>query len=330
MATYLGYQALIVDQDYFASKLGSYLMSPDQNSRMIRGWSFASSLANAFTLADACEFIYIDPFAYGLHESMRFINEVLAHSAVKAFTLFRSSRQWQEHQREIDGLLFAPPNLRTMLYLDKDQMTNEPGAFAQRVRDNVLSMEREYQQARTRWGDPGARSGIWGSSSPNETARSPLPGSEYAVQQPFSGGIMPTSLPYAWELRQMINDAVATAMARQSLTQTTPLLPAPGDSLQWQGVIPQMQQIVTNLQNDLGKLRDQQTAQQRESARTLGNLEQRIQEAESRLNKNDQFHNVVNQRQNTQNTWLLALSLTSGVLFVIAIVLVIVVLQLHR
>src|SRR6185437_6472586 len=139
VATRVGYRALIVDDERPAYQLSQFLLRPDLNGKVIQSFFISDNLSAAYGPAENSDFIYIDPFSFGLAEAIRFIAEVQTRSPVKAFTLFRSGRQWQERQRDLEGLALLPARLRTMLTLDKDVM-GDP-AFAQVVRNNIASME---------------------------------------------------------------------------------------------------------------------------------------------------------------------------------------------
>ncbi len=316
----MSYRALIVDQEMFAAKLSQFLLRTDLSNKIIQTVTCAYSLQDAYIHAETHEFIYIDPLAFGLNESMHFITEVLSRSAVKAITLFRSGRQWQDRQRDVEALLFAPPNLRMMQVLDKDLM-GDTVVFAQLVRNNISSMESMLLQARQHAGlgpDPG-RSGVWNTGELYGGAL-PRPMPDY-VGSPLGaqsyGGVP------GMQLSEIIN-AVIGAIARQPYTPTMPLLPAPSDAAQLQAAIPQIQQALAALQTELGKVRDQANIGQRdlrESSRTLSNVEQRVQEIESRQTRGDQRAVRHEQRLGGHRLWLTLLSVTSGVLLVAVIAL---------
>lgn len=278
MAIRVGYRALIVDDERPAYQLAQFLMRPDLNGKVIQSFFISDKLNEAYIQAEQSDFIYIDPFSFGLAEAVNFIAEVQAHWPVKAFTLLRSGRQWQNRQRDIEGLALTPARLRTMLALDKDMMGD--AAFAQAVRNNIASMEREFQQELQRTGfdparsglvDPGVprvgmtdpqlpRAGTW-YTVPDYAAPPPyrpLPSMDYGGAPGYGVGNLGQLTPA--QLQAMIEQAVAAA-ARPSPTPThpvgappgTPLLPAP-ETAQWQQIAPQLQQNVTTLQQNMSTL----------------------------------------------------------------------------
>ena len=315
MATRVGYRALIVDEERPAYQLGQFLMRPELNGRVIQGFVINDKLSDAFSQAEQSDFIFIDPFTFGLAESIRFIAEVQTRLPGKAFTLFRSNRQWQERQRDIEGLSLSPARLRTMLYLDKDAMGD--AAFAQAIRNNIGSMEREFQQELQRSGfvdptragftDPGVpRVGTWyGAPDYNASPRQP---GFYDPAATSLSGIHLNQLNGPAQLQAVIDAAVAAALRQAptpSRTNTTPLLPPASDQAQWQQVVPQLQQnaaamqqnvnglqqSITALQGAQTKLQDQSAAVQRDQRdfRTaISSTEQRMHDIEARLHTAEQ------------------------------------------
>ena len=326
MATRVGYRALIVDDERPAYQLSQFLMRPELNGRVIQGFVINDKLNDAYSQAEQCDFIFIDPFTFGLAESIRFIAEVLSRWPVKAFTLFRSSRQWQERQRDIEGLALTPARLRTMLYLDKDAMGD--ASFTQAIRNNIASMEREFQQELQRLGFPDpARAGFVDPGVPHVGTWHPA--SEYnpnartggyfdAAATSMAGGYNINQLNNPAQLQAIIDAAVAAALRQspaQSHTNTTPLLPPPSDQGQWQQIVPQlqqngalMQQNIANLQQSVAtlqgahaKLNEQSVAVQRDQRdfRTaISSAEQRLHDIEARLHgaEQDSTHLRASQR----------------------------------
>jgi hypothetical protein len=317
VATRVGYRALIVDDERPAYQLAQFLMRPDLNGKVIQSFFISDKLSEAYAQAEQSDFIYIDPFSFGLAESVRFIAEVQAHWPVKAFTLFRSGRQWQERQRDIEGLALTPARLRTMLALDKDVMGD--AAFAQAVRNNIASMEREFQQELQRTGFDPARSGLVDPGVPRvgawytvpdypspPTPYRPIPGVEYGG---YGGANLGPMTPA--QLQAMIEQAVA-AIVRPAPNPThplgapagTPLLPAP-EAAQWQQIAPQVQQNVAALQQNVSTLQSAVAAVQsaqtrtqeqvtatgrelRDYSRATSGLEQRVRDIETRLPRLDE------------------------------------------
>ncbi|HKD75673.1 MAG TPA: hypothetical protein VKB76_09270, partial [Ktedonobacterales bacterium] len=246
----VGYRALIVDNEGPAFKLSQFLWRPELNNKVIQTVSMSDLLGDAYSQAEQSEFIYIDPFYFGLAEAMRFVAEVQSRLPVKAITLFRSGRQWQEHLRELDSLAIPQAKLRMFLFLDKDQMGD--ASFGQQVRHNIQSMEGEYQRELQRHGLPpmetlGTRSNVYDFMSAQRDASFTASG--------VSG------LPQG-QIREII-EGVAAVMGRQSPTQThamtTPLLPSPLgmtslDALNLPQVVPQLKQDLTAAQQQINTL----------------------------------------------------------------------------
>jgi hypothetical protein len=139
----VGYRALIVDNEVPASRLAQFLMRPDLNNKTISTFSIADLLPDAVWQADQFDFIYIDPFYFGLREAVRFIADIQARPVPKAITIFRSGRQWLEHQHELDGHAIPAERLRHIPALDKDMLAD--AAFEQLVRANIMAMVNAYQ-----------------------------------------------------------------------------------------------------------------------------------------------------------------------------------------
>lgn len=325
MAARVGYRALIVDSDVLSHRLSQFLLRPELNNRIIQGIAFADTLSDAYYQAEQADFIYIDPFYFGLPESIRFIAEVQSHWPVKSFTLFRSSHTWQERQRDLDNMVIGPAKLRTMLSLDKDTMGD--ATFSQMVRNNIASMEREIQQELQRSGfsqeSIASRSGVYG------PADYP-PG--YRQQGVLDIGIAGVNLgPNASQAQlQQIVEAVVGALTRQPVTQTHPLmtmLPSP-EIAQWgqaipqlQQAVPQLQQTVLTLQQTLTKTQEQLTALQREQrdlVRATSGADQRVHDVETRQTKLEQLSASLTSSQRMSQIFAI-IALVLGLLALIAV-----------
>lgn len=290
MTSRVGYRALIVDNDVYAFRLSQFIMRPELNNRIIDTYSTSDLLSDAYFKAEQSDFIYIDPFYFGLAEAMRFITEVQSRSPVKAFTLFRSGHQWQEHLRELDTLAVPPARLRVMLSLDKDLMGD--ALFAQQVRNNIQSMERELQQEQQRHG-----------YTPPDTSAA-RGGNIYDLGAYRDGGFGASGVGVAYnqippgQIREIM-EGVAALMRQQSVSPTHPLLTGPAlppgfDALTLQ----QMKQDVATAQTQIktigenhGKLQEAMTKQQdqitasqarlRDYNQTFDGLNGRVQNIES-------------------------------------------------
>lgn len=322
----VGYRALIVDNEIPASRLAQLLLRPDLNNRVIQTFGTAETLTDAYYQAEGSDFIYIDPFYFGLPEAIRFISEVQAHWPVKAFTLFRSGRKWNERQRDIDGLALPPAKLRTMLVLDKDTMGD--AAFAQTVHDNIASMEREFQAELQRTGfapDGFSRSNTY---YPNDYGMyRPQTGVDVGVTS-VAGYIGPGNLGTS-QIQQIVDSAINAALGRSG-TQTHPHGVDPG---QWQLVqqaLPQVSQATSNItaiQTALGKQQEQLTAlqrEQRDTLRTANNVDQRVRDAETRLSKIDQEQKALKATARNLLYGLIGSGVFSGVLLVLVLIMLLV------
>jgi hypothetical protein len=325
----VGYRALILDNEGPAFRLSQFLLRPEVNNKVIQSVGMSDVLGgDAYAQAEQCEFIYIDPLYFGLAEAIRFIVEVQSRSPVKAFTLFRSGRQWQEHLRELDSLAIPPAKLRRMLVIDKDQMGDT--SFMQQVRHNIQSMEGEYQREWQTHGTPmmetlGSRSGLF------DTQR------DIAFAASGVGGL---GVPQ-WQIQQII-EGVANVMNRQSPMQThsmtTPLLTAPLamtqlDALNLPQVVPQLkqdltavqqqintlQQGATKAQDDMVRLQDQVTGAQR-GQRDLNRQHEldsgRIQNVESWQTRNDLTLKKMTAQLRTMRIALIGMGVALGLLLI--------------
>lgn len=338
MATRVGYRALIVDDERPAYQLAQFLMRPDLNGKVIQSFFISDKLNDAYTQAETCDFIYIDPFTFGMAESIRFVAEVQSRWPVKAFTLVRSNRQWQERQRDIEGLALPPAKLRTMLFLDKDTLADP--AFAQAIRNNLASMEREFQQELQRSGfsDP-ARSGFSDLGVPRvgtwftapEYAATGRPANPYESNPGIGnlGGLPYNPMSNAAQLQAIIDAAVAAALRQPMLgqprTPTTPLLPPASDTAQMaqlqqsvntvQQQLSGMQQNIATLQGAQGKLQEQSLALQRDQRdfRTaISSADQRVHDLEARVHTSEQENARLRSSQRTLQI-LLIVALVLGV-----------------
>ncbi len=338
MATRVGYRALIVDDERPAHQLLQFLTRQDLNNRLIQSFYISDKLGDAYNQIEQSDFIYIDPFAFGLAEAIRFIAEVQSHSPVKAFTLFRSGRQWQERQRDIEGLALAPARLRTMLVLDKD-LLNEP-AFALTVRNNIGSMEREFQQELQRTGFDPARSGFTDPGVPHVGSWYAVPEYPATTRQPAYydpgatslAGVNPNLMANPAQMQAYIDAAVAATLRQQTRTATTPLLPPAMEAQQWQQLAPQLQQNLGTMQANLTtlqqgfaalqgaqtKLQEQVVAAQRDQRDFRGivaGTEQRTHDLETRFHVLEQEHTQLRAGQRlTQIVLIIALMLGAAAL----------------
>lgn len=295
MSTRVGYRALIIDHETAAFRLAQFLTRPEYNNKIIQSVAFLETLNDGFYHVEQHDFLYIDPFAFNVSEALRFLAEVQARYPVKAVTLFRSGRLWQERLRDLEQMGIAPARLRTMLFLDKDLMVD--AAFGQRARDNIMSMEREFLQELQRSGlgnDPlsAARFGGLGNDPLNATrsgvwSGSPWPAADFGpALRPaaaYDGPGASYSLAANPSLRDIV-DAVVAALGRQSPNPThpltaTPLLAAPQEWSQAQqqitGVREQValvQQQLAQVQRDLPALQQGGASAQQQIVAAQGNL----------------------------------------------------------
>ena len=347
MSTRVGYRALIIDAEIWAFRLSQFLTRPEINNKIIQSVSFLDSLNDAHYYAEQADFIYLDPFAFSVADSIRFIVETLQRSPAKAFTFYRSGRQWQERGRDLDGLPMSAARLRTMLFLDKDLMGD--ATFGQQVRNNIMSMEREFLAELQRSGlhtDPMSRSGAWNLN--DFAAPRQVPPFEYPQPAPFSPPITMTygSGMTPQQIRDLA-DTVANLIGRQPTNPThplTPLLPAPDFSaLQSQITalaaqmtqvreqqMPQVSQALGQIQGAVATLQTHEQANQqglakqtealaaaardqREAVRQMTGLEQRLRDAESRQTKSEQTLNEVRVAQQAVRYLSLTLSALLGI-----------------
>ncbi len=347
MSIRVGYRAMIIDNDTWSSRLAQFLYKPEYNNKIIQSVSFLDSLHDALIHAEQQDFIYIDPFAFNMTDAVRFIVEVQARYPVKAFTLYRSGRKWQERGRELEGIAMPTVRLRTMLALDKDSMEN--ANFGQLVRDNLMSMDREFQsllQRSTFTTDMGGtRSGVWGA----QDFGGPRP-----VQPAYDPGyapILPSPTGYGVTQQQLrdLADMVAMQIGRpMASTSTHPLLQSPEISQltqqvastreqqttmreqigQIQSALGPLQQAVNNAQGQITAMQGTHTKQQetvtavqrdqREHSRQVGNVEQRVRELEARLARADQQNGEL--RKGLRVAQWLAIGLSAGLMVIILVV----------
>lgn len=275
MSTRVGYRALIIDREPWAYRLSQFLGSPEYSNKIISTVSTVETLNDAHYLVEQHDFLYLDPFAFGLADAVRFIADVFARSPVKVFTLYRSGRQWQDRARDLESMALTPGKLRTMLFLDKDLMHD--ASFGQMVRNNILSMERELLSELQRSGlnaDPGLRGG-WAGGDAGQTRIFPESGmgrggldfsasrvgpmsSPFDLGQPYVTGPLPahtySGLP-PQQLREL-GDYVATVLGRPAPTPThpiAPMLPSP-DYSQWAQQTATLKEQLTTAREQIGQL----------------------------------------------------------------------------
>jgi hypothetical protein len=328
VATRPGYRVLIVDDERFATQFTQLLLRAASAEISIQGYFISSTLATAAAQVEQSDFIFIDPFTFGLADAVRFIAEVQARWPAKAVALVRSERRWQERQRDLEGLALSPLRLRTLPAIDKDIMSE--AAFVQAVRATLASMAREVQQA----GFDPARSGLNDLRSPLGAFDAGLrPGTWFAAPDyptlRADFGTPNAGLLTAAQVQAMIDQAVAVALAARPPTPSRPLgAPDPATA------VPQVQQHVTALQQQVTGLQaavvagqeaqtrsNEQAAnvqrEQRELSRAANGIEQRTQALETRLPRLEAHANSLQTRQRL----VLILAIVAAVLGLAGVVL---------
>lgn|GEM_PF-4215402 len=338
----LGYRALIIDNETPAYRLSQFLLRPDIHNRIIQQCSTSETLLDAYTLAENHELIYIDPFCFGLGESVRFIYELTSRSTPKAITLYRSERTWQSRQQDLESLSIPPERLRGMLFLDKDLLPD--AIFSQLVKANITNMASEYQSTAQRLGiNPetlGSRSGVF-----------------FAPMPDYGGGYQNMNMPpnnypnYGLNPNQMneiIQNVIASINRQQTLTPSHLLPPGPSaEMIQLQQTVGQLQTAsatnttnVGKVQEQVGKIQDQATKLEgqfttlqeqlqnvnlvyRDSQRSGSQLEQRINNLEGRLVQTDNTVTALKRQQRTLFYTLVASVSTLTVVLIVVLVMLI-------
>lgn len=332
VATRLGYRVLIVDDERFATQLTQLLARAASAEISIQGYLISSSLNAAAAQVEQSDFIFIDPFAFGLADAVRFIAEVQARWPAKAVALVRSERRWQERQRDLEGLALSPLRLRTLPAIDTDIASE--AAFIQALRAVLASLAREVQQA----GFDPARSGLNDLRSPGAFDAGLRPGTWFAgadaptVRADF--GTSNAGQLSAAQVQAMIDQAVAVALATRPPTPSRPLN-APG-SADLATLVPQVQQHVTALQQQVLGLQAAVSAQQeaharsdeqataaqrevRELNRSANGLEQRMQSSETRLQRMEAQVSALQALQRVLAVVAMVIGLAGGVLGMLAL-----------